>query len=341
MRRDPSADPPNDPTGADAIRVVPATPEPVYDDRPTELIPVPTATYAAPTPMVTTPTVAAPVVAAPVVAAPMAFAPEPVYFAEPPERRWGAIAMAAALALLVGGIVGLLIGRAGADDNTLSSADTQPTDTVAADPAELDRRVNDIFTLLVAESQQPGGIATPTPYPQLDQLLGILQQSAAPTTTAATVPATDQATGALSDQIAMLQQQNSDLQTLLTTAQQQRDELQAAIDSSSGTTSDLQRQADEQAQLINQLRSELDTTKTQLVAAQDTLTKLNPQPVDNLVGVDIAQVRSLAKTNGWTLVERTVDNTGATPNSVTAQTPASGTTMVTGGVLYVEVAKKP
>jgi hypothetical protein len=246
------------------------------------------------------------------------------------------------VALLIGGIVGVLIGRAGAEGDTLSSTDTVTTDS-AVDQATLDRRVNDVFTLLVAESQQPGGIATPTPYPQLDQLIGILQGSA-PTDTSATAAsssATDQVVGSLSDQVAMLQQQNADLQSQLATAQQQRDELQATLDSSGGATSDLQRQADEQAQQINQLQSDLDATKAELATAQETLTELNPQPIDNLVGMEIGQVRSLAKTNNWTLVEKTVDNTGAAPNTVTAQMPAPGTTMVTGGVLYVEVAKKP
>ena len=332
MRREPGSDPVNDPTLADTIRVVPATPEPVYEELPTAAMPVVAATYVEP------PVVAASYVAAPAV---LAVAPEPVYYAEPPQRRWGAVAAAAILALLVGGIIGLLIGRAGAKGDTLASTDTLTTDTVAGDQAAVDRRVNDIFTLLVAESHQPGGIGTPTPYPQLDQLIGILQGSATPASTSPSSTATDQAVGSLTDQVTLLQQQNTDLQAQLATAQQQRDALQATLDSSGGATSDLQRQADEQAQKINQLQSDLDATNAKLATAQDTLTKLNAQPIDNLVGMDIAQVRSLAKTNGWTLVEKTVDNTGATPNSVTAQTPAPGTTMITGGVLYVEVAKKP
>lgn len=337
MRRepgsDPANDPANDPTLANTVHVVPATPEPVYEDLPTAAMPVVAATYVEP-----------PVEAAPYVAAPamVAVPPEPVYYAEPPRNRWGAVAAAAILALLVGGIIGLLIGRASDKGDTLASTDTLTTDTVAGgDQATVDRRVNDVFTLLVAESQQPGGISTPTPYPQLDQLIGILKGSAAPTTTASSSSATDQAVGSLTDQVTLLQQQNTDLQAQLATAEQQRDALQATLDSSGGATSDLQRQADEQAQQINDLQAALDATNAKLATAQDTLTKLNPQPIDNLVGMDIAQVRQLAKTNGWTLVEKTVDNAGAPPNSVTAQTPASGTTMITGSVLYVEVAKKP
>ena len=338
MRRDPSDDSFIDPTRADPIRIVPATPEPLGDERPTAPVPAVTAPYSEPTMVMAAPVVVpqAMVAPQPVYAEPVY--PEPVYVAEPP-RRWGAVAAAALLALLIGGIIGVLIGRAGADNKTLSSADTQPTDTVA-DQATVDKRANDIFTLLVAESQQPGGITTPTPYPALDQLLGILQSPAAPVGTQAGAPTTDPAAASLANQVAMLQQQNTTLQGQLTEAQRQRDELQATLDSSGGATSDLQRQADQQAQQINQLKADLDATKAQLATAQDTLTKLNPMPIDNLVGMDIAQVRTLAKTNNWTLIERTVDNTGATPNTVTAQTPASGSTLITGSVLYVEVAKK-
>lgn len=345
MRRDPSDDAFNDPNNVDPIRIVPATPDPLTDDRPTQAMPVtPPPTYTEPTLVMPTPPVVVPQAVAPqaVYAEPVYAEPlyaQPVY-AEPP-RRWGAVAAAALLALLIGGIVGVLIGRAGADKNTISSADTQPTSSVFPDQATVDKRVNDVFTLLVAESQQPGGISTPTPYPQLDQLLGILQSSAAPADTQAAAPTTaDQTATSLSDQVAALQQQNTDLQSQLAAAKQQRDDLQATLDSTGGATSDLQHQLDQQAQQINQLQSDLDATKAQLATAQDTLTKLNIQPIPNLVGKDIGEVRNLAKTNQWTLIEKTVDPNGAPPNSVTAQTPAAGERMVTGGVLYVEVAKK-
>ena len=344
MRRDPSDGSFNE-HGTDPIRIVPATPDRFGDDPPTAQMPQTPGTYE---PTVVMPAPAAVVPPAMVVPQAVAAAPvyaEPVYsepvYVAPPPRRWGAVAAAALLALLIGGIVGLLIGRASAKSNTLTTADTQPPGTVAAsDQGTVDKRVNDIFTLLVAESKQPGGITTPTPYPQLDQLLGILKTSAAPTTTAAPAPTTDPTAATVSGQVATLQQQNAALQEQLTAAQKQRDDLQATLNSSGSATSDLQRQADQQAQRINQLQSDLNATKTQLATAQDTLTKLNPMPIDNLVGMDIAQVRSLAKTNGWTLVEKTVDNTGATPNAVTAQMPAAGSTMINGGVLYVEVARK-
>lgn len=280
---------------------------------------------------------AEPVYQAPAVAVAPVY--EPAYITQPPDRRWVAVAAAALLALLVGGIVGLLIGRSSAEKDTLASVDTQPTtSSVPADQDAVDQRVNDVFTFLAAEAKQPGGISTPTPYPALDELLGTLQQPADTSSTQAT--ADTAATEALAADIATLQQQNADLLEQLATAQADRDDLAKQLADNGGSTSELQRKVDEQSQQITQLQNDAATTQSQLDTANATLEQLDPQPADDFVGMDIAKARDLAKSRGWVLVEMPIDKSGAPPNSVIAQNPAPGTTMIKGSLLIVEYAKR-
>lgn len=348
MRRDVPDD-----SSDDSFSVVPATPDPVYEDLPTAPLrttPAADVEQGYDQPTVLQPAQPAYVVAEPyvepmptMVAAPISPMPEPLYIAAPPERRWGVVAMAAMLALLVGGIIGLLLGRS-TDGETSSVSGSQPIDSVAPDQAVVDQRVNDIFTLLVAQTQQPGGISTPTPYPALDQFLALTQGAggSVDSTTASTTPATEAPapTGDALDQLATLQQQNATLQQQLATAQAERDDLQAMIEGTGATTGELQQLADEQAKQITQLQNDLATAQADLDAATAKLAGLYLSQADNFVGADIAKVRSLAETNGWTLVEKQVDSTSAAPNTVTLQAPAAGANMVTGSVLYVEVARK-
>jgi len=253
------------------------------------------------------------------------------------------------VALLIGGLVGYLLGHASGDTQSNSSTTSTPTNSIdpaTVDQAAVDQRVDDIFTMLLAQANQTGSVPTSTPYPKLDQLLAMSRsgaqsatastaapQSAPPTTTAATQPSAD---------IATLQQQ-------LTDAENARDQLQAQVDAQKIVA---QQAADQQSQ-ISTLQSQLAKSQSDLQGANDQIaslqaqlqqaqgTNLNPQPLPDLVGHPIAEVRNLARSNKWQLIEQPVDNKNYTTEIVARQVPAAGTTMITGSVLYVEVVRGP
>lgn len=320
----------------------PVQPEPAgVDERPTRAVPI-VGAYSTPTVIQPAVPVAAPAVIAPI-------PPEPLYVQDnrPP---W--VVIAAVLALLVGGLVGFLIGHSSAKTGSsiATTGSLAAGDQAAADQAA-DRRVNDIFTLLAAQARQPGGIQTPTPYPSLDDLLGVLGTAppTAPTSSAAagTVESLTAERDQLAAQVATLQGELAASQTLI-------DQLQQTA-GSGGTPAGAQAQIDQQAQQISSLQNDLasttakldqattslQTVQGQLDAANKTLAGLDPKPVENLVGQDVGKARSTAKTNGWTLVEQPIESATAAVGTVTTQAPAAGANMIKGSVLYVEVATAP
>jgi len=342
----------------DPVVIVPATEDSAYDNRggpPTQAMPTaadPFPTIVQPAVHVNRPSVVEPIVRVqPVQTVPVM--PRPIEAPMlPPRRDWGPVLIAGFLALLIGGAIGFLIGRSGdSDEETLVPADASST-TVAAisDQVAFDTGVDNVLTLLLAQADQNGSVVLPTPYPKLDQLLTLAAQGGQQDASNAEgdVAAITAERDLLAGQVTELETQAADLQDQLTAAEQERDALQADVDSGSG---DDQPSADQIAQLQDALagvQSNLETANRQLATVQtdlgnatSTLDNLGISKTENVVGRSIGDVRTIARTNGWSLVERPVDSTSATADTVILQTPTNATTMIRGSVLYVEVATTP
>ncbi|MCU1398560.1 MAG: hypothetical protein JWN62_1669 [Acidimicrobiales bacterium] len=241
------------------------------------------------------------------------------------------------------------------------------TSISSQDQAAFDARVNDILSLLIAQAQQQGHVVLPTPYPKLDQLLSLSASSADTGATVAgdtnqQIATLTKARDDLTAQVATLQQQSMDLQTQLTESENNRIELQATLDTvdvansqtaaNQAMITDLQNQlADSKTKLdtanaslkstqddLAKANASLKTTQDDLAKAKATLDQLDVQVLDNLVGMDIAKVRDLAKNNGWNLVEQHLLDPTQQQNIVLTQQPAKGANMITGSVLYVQIA---
>lgn len=240
-------------------------------------------------------------------------------------------------------------------------ASVEATSAPAATPADEATVVNKTFDNLLAQTQNAGAFSTPSRYPQLDRIIAI-QTSKETATLRAQVAALTASQTQATDQASAMQTQLAAAQASLADAQKQRDDLTAQLAQSTTSASDLQQQIAARDQQIAALqgaaatsksaldtanaalakaKTDLDTTKAQLTTATDTLRKLNPQPLASYVNGDAAKARSGASTNGWTIVEKATSNSAVAAGTVTAQLPAPGTTMVSGSVLYVEVAVKP
>ena len=340
-RLDPIAEPTptvvvQDPT---QLHIVEATQPPMFAEVPTA--PVIADVYSDPTTVV-------PVQAVPVHAVqPVAYASIPPVYTEErflqAERRpvWPYIA--AVVALLLGGLAGYLIGSAD-DDEAKPAAVTAPAgDTASGDVAST-------FDMLLERTRADGEYRSPSEYPQLDEITAI--DNAAATKNLETqvemlTIAQEEAKG-LTDQVTMLEVAVADLTT-------ERDALAAQVASNGGTSTDMQTQLDdanaEIATLTSDLaaaRSELDTAKASLKTAQSDLAAakaaydaLQVIPAPDYVKTDIARVRTEAAANGWTLIEQPTNSTTVAAGTVLEQTPAAGTNMVKGSVLYVKVAKRP
>ena len=362
------------------LKIVPATPDHIATDGglPTQAMPEAQAPYAA--------TVMQPGAVPVAGVAAQRLAPIPVVepplmpLAQRPQRDWGAVFIGAFVALVIGAVLGYLVGHAsksGKQDLSTTSPSVLPTDlstsstplssVSAQDHAAFDARVNDIFTLLIAQAQQQGHVVLPTPYPKLDQLLSLSARSAATGATVAgdtnqQIATLTKARDDLTAQVATLQQKSADLQKQLTDSENNRIELQATLDTvdaansqtaaNQATISDLQNQlADTKTKLdtanaslkstqddLAKANASLKTTQDDLSKAKATLDQLKVQVLDNLVGMDIAKVRDLAKNNGWNLIEQHQLDPTQPQNVVLTQQPAKGANMITGSVLYVQIA---
>jgi hypothetical protein len=336
-------------TEPEPIVIVPATPDPQLDEPPATMA-MPVDATDARIPTIQQPTVAP--AGRRVVVDPVPLDVPPDLPPEFPTRPavWQVI-LTGLVALAVGGIVGFLIGDASDVDTTFSSASTVApsgpvgSDAGTVDQAVVDQRVDDILTLLVAQAQQNGSVVIPTPFPKLDQLLA-LAAADSPAATDANASPTSQGQGDSQSTIDDLTAERDQLAAQVATLKDQvasveaeRDALQATIDSSGNKGSD---QAARISELEGQLKTATDNlakTQADLDSANSTLDDLNVQQLGNLVGTDVAAVRQTAETNGWQLIETIADTNSGTPNRVTAQQPAAGANMITGSVLYVEVAK--
>ncbi len=240
-------------------------------------------------------------------------------------------------------------------------ASVEATSAPAATPADEATVVNKTLDSLLAQTQDAGAYPTPSRYPQLDRIIAI-QTSKDTATLRAQVAALTASQTQATDQASAMQTQLAAAQASLADAQKQRDDLTAQLAQSTTSASDLQQQIAARDQQIAALqaaaatsksaldtanaalakaKADLDSTKAQLTTATNTLAKLNPQPLANFVNGDVAKARSNASTNGWTIVEKSIGNSAVAAGTVTAQLPAPGATMVSGSVLYVEVAVKP
>ena len=336
----------------DPIVIVPATPDPRLDDG-AETMAVPVEPHDPFPPTVAQPAPVATGSRLPVGVVPAAVLPAP-FPPEPPARPtvWAAI-IAGAVALVVGGIIGFLIGDSSDVDTKISSGTTVApsvpgTDPNAVDQAVVDQRVDDILTLLLAQAQQNGSVVVPTPFPKLDQLLAL-----APGATAASTPATgveNEGQAVIDDLTAERDQLAAQVATLedrVSSVEAERDALQATLDSGAGDQqsgdqtariAELEGQLETANDNLAKANDDLDAVRADLDAANATLDALDVQPLEDVVGSDIDDVRELASANGWQLVEGGEPGPG-NPTTVITQQPAVGTNMVKGSVLYVEVGK--
>ena len=293
------------------------------------------------------PTTVVPVQAVPVYAPqPVAYAPIPPVYTEEGfiqyARRPTWPYIAAVVALLLGGLAGYLIGSSG-NDEAKPAAVTAPADTASGDVAST-------FDMLLARTKTDGEYKSPSEYPQLDEITAIDNAAATgnlQTQVEMLTIAQDEAKG-LTDQVAMLEVAVADLTT-------ERDALAAQVAGNGGTNSDMQAQIDDaNAQIatltadLDAVRTDLDTANASLKTVQSDLAAataacdaLNVMPAPDYVRADIARVRTEAASNGWTLIEQPTNSTTAVAGTVLEQTPAAGTNMVKGSVLYVTVAKRP
>ena len=250
--------------------------------------------------------------------------------------------IAAVVALLLGGLAGYLIGSSGEDES--STAVTTPAGGTASGD------VASTFDMLLVRTRTDGEYRSPSEYPQLDEITAIDNAAATKelqTQVELLTLAQEEAKG-LTDQVATLEAAVADLTA-------ERDALAAQIAGNGGTTSDMQAQLDDANAQIATLTADLDTARSDLDAANAALTTtqndlaaaraaydaLNVMPAPDYVRADIARVRTEAAANGWTLIEQPTNSTTAPVGSVLEQTPAAGTNMIEGSVLYVKVAKRP
>ena len=101
-----------------------------------------------------------------------------------------------------------------------------------------------------------------------------------------------------------------------------------------GEVDDLQSEVDDLQSQLDDVTGERDDLQSQLDDIAEGMVEL-----DDLEGMSIDDVRDLASDNGWELVEQEPDSAAddAETDTVLSQSPGSGTTMIEGSLLLVEV----
>lgn len=278
---------PIDPAGAEPLYIVPATApsEPLAVYEPTQVIPqVP---YQAPVAPAVQPVV-------PVTAGPMYY--------EPRRPVWPYVA--AAIALVLGGVIGFLIGNSRHADTTDLTSTTQPLITTVGSLAP-DASVTD------------------------------LQNQVALLTAAQTKAAKDLADAQTA--LAQTQAERDALAAQVGTAGSSASTLQADLDASKAQVAKLQGDLKTATTQLDTANAALQNAQAQLDTANATLTALHPTPLANYVNANVSKVRADAQTNGWTVIEEPGTSPTAAAGTVLEQTPAPNTNMVTGSVILVKV----
>lgn len=266
---------------------------------------------------------------------------DPVHEHYVDDRRGGWAVAAAVVALLLGGLIGFIIGRALDDDEAVTTAEA-PASTVTAAATDVGATLDG----LLERARADGRYRTPSEFPQLDEIVAIDRAAA---------------TADLQNQVALLteaQEQGADLAARVTELEQQlatvtaeRDQFAARIDEAGASDVDAQAELEAANQRIATLEADLSTARAQLDtanadlqraqadrdAAVAQLDQLDPIPAPAYVDGDIGRARSDATANGWQLIEQTVESERA-PGTVLDQAPAPDTNMVAGSVLVVSVA---
>lgn len=214
----------------------------------------------------------------------------------------------AALALILGGLVGFLIGDSRhAEPSTLTSS-TIPTDSTLDPNASVTDLQNQVALLTAAQTKAAQDLA--------DAQAAVAQAQAERDALAAQVGTNGTASGNLQAELDASKAQVATLQADLKTATTQLDTANASL---------------------SQAQASLKSVQGQLDQANATLTALHPTPLANYVNGNIAKVRSDAQANGWTLIEEPGTSASAAPGTVLEQTPAPNATMIAGSVILVKV----
>ncbi len=250
--------------------------------------------------------VAPPVVAAPAPAV-VPVGPGPMYIEN---RRPAWPYFVALLALIVGGVAGFLIGDNNRDDEaTTLTANSVPFDsTVGSSPTAADLQ-GQVDLLTAAQTKAAEDLAAL--QASLDQAVSERDALAA---------------------------QVGDAGGSATELQAQLDASKAEVTKLQGDIKTVTTQLDTANQSLAQTQASLKSVQGQLDAANATLTALDPTPLPNYVNGNISKARADAQANGWTLIEQPADTPNANVGTILEQAPAPNSTMVSGSVLYVEVA---
>ena len=280
------------------------------------------------------------------------YVPPEVPYEEDRRPAWPYIA--AVVALLIGGLAGFLIGSAAGDeDETLPTpATSAPPATVAGEPIAGEPTTDATLDMLLARTQADGEYRSPSEFTQLDEITAIDNARA----TEELQAQVDLLTAAQED-ATVLTDQIAELEIALADVTAERDAL--LIDA--GTDTEIQGELDAANATIDELTDDLAEANTDLEAANATIVErdaaittlqgqldtanktlgdLNVKKVPSYVNGDVAKARADAAANRWILIEQPTVSASAPVGVVLDQTPPANSNMITGSVLYLEVAAR-